>query len=165
MSVPVTGCGVVGVNVRFAAHVLPAGIAVQLWVTAKAVDAAIDETVTKFEPELVNTTTFVGEVVWTDWPAKSTEAGFGTKAPEAPNVAVTLAAALIKTVQLALPLHAPDQFKKTWPTPALAVSVTLVPETKVAAHVVGQLTPTGDEVTVPEPPIAMESAYDGFESV
>lgn len=67
-------------------------------------------------------------------------------------------AALIATVQVAaVPVHAPLQPVKTAPAPGVAVSVTEVPWAKVAEQLVeptavgvAQLTPAGEEATVPD---------------
>jgi hypothetical protein len=50
---------------------------------------------------------------------------------------------------LALPLHAPPQPVKIQPLAGVSVKVSLVPESKAALQVVGQLTPLGELVTVP----------------
>jgi hypothetical protein len=67
------------------------------------------------------------------------------------KVAVTLRAAVIDVVQVPVPVHAPLQPANVDPLAAAAVSVTDVPLAKFALHVVPQLTPAGDEVTVPAP--------------
>jgi len=67
------------------------------------------------------------------------------------KLAVTAFAALIVTKQLPVPLHAPDQPVKVEVASATAVSVTPAPMVKLAAHVLPQLMPAGDEVTVPPP--------------
>jgi len=67
------------------------------------------------------------------------------------NVAVTLFAALIVTEQVPVPVHAPLQPEKVWPLAGVAVSVTLVPEVKLAEQVAPQLMPAGKLVTVPLP--------------
>ena len=68
------------------------------------------------------------------------------------NVAVTDRAALIATVQVdAVPVQLPVQPPKIEPPDAAAVSVTEVPLVYEAEHVVPQLTPTGELVTVPLP--------------
>jgi len=67
------------------------------------------------------------------------------------NVAVTARAAVIDTVQVPVPVHAPVQAANVEPVVAAAVNVTLVPVAKLATQVVPQLTPAGDEVTVPVP--------------
>ena len=53
------------------------------------------------------------------------------------------------------PLHAPLKPAKLKPELGVAVSVTEVPEGKVAEQVVGQLTPPGLLITVPVPAIAI----------
>ena len=68
------------------------------------------------------------------------------------KVAVTAVAALTATVQVPVPEQPPPlQPAKTDPDSALAVSVTAVPELKLAAQVVPQLIPAGEELTVPDP--------------
>jgi len=71
--------------------------------------------------------------------------------PPVLNVAVTLRAAVIGVVQVPVPVQAPLQPANVEPLDAAAVSVTEVPLAKFALHVVPQLTPAGDEVTVPSP--------------
>jgi hypothetical protein len=71
--------------------------------------------------------------------------------PPVVNAAETLSAALIVTVQPALPLQAPLQPKKLMPWAGVAVSVTGVPLLKLALHVDGQLMPVGLLVTDPLP--------------
>src|SRR5262249_6534406 len=66
------------------------------------------------------------------------------------NVAVTVFAASIVTVQLA-PLQAPLQDMKSEPATGVAVSVTVDPAVNDPAHVVGQLSPAGELVTDPDP--------------
>lgn len=78
------------------------------------------------------------------------------------NVAVTLVAALSVTGQVLVPEQAPLQPAKTEPLPGVAVSVTDVPGAKDAEQVPAvQLSPLGDETTVPAPvPVsATVSAY------
>jgi len=69
------------------------------------------------------------------------------------NVAVTLSAALIVTVHVPVPLHAafPLHPANVLPLPAVAVSVTTVPLTKFAEHVLGHAMPEGLLVTEPVP--------------
>ena len=67
------------------------------------------------------------------------------------NVPVTLRAAVIDVVQFPVPVHAPLQPANVEPLAAAAVSVTDVPLAKFALHVVPQLMPVGDDVTVPVP--------------
>jgi hypothetical protein len=68
------------------------------------------------------------------------------------KAAVTEAAALMVTVQLAaIPQPPPLQLVKEYPLPAVAVSVTRVPLTKLAEHVAGQVIPAGLLVTAPVP--------------
>lgn len=66
-------------------------------------------------------------------------------------MAVTAVAALIVAVQPPVPEHAPVHPEKTDPVAGVAVSVTAVPELKVAVQVEPQLTPAGAEETVPVP--------------
>jgi hypothetical protein len=67
-----------------------------------------------------------------------------------PNVAVTFRAALIVTVQVPVPLQAPDQPVKVEPAVGAAVRVTDVPSAILAEQVLPQLMPAG-ELTVPVP--------------
>jgi hypothetical protein len=68
------------------------------------------------------------------------------------KVAVTDSAALIVIAQVPVPLHpAPLHPANAEPVPAAAVSVTTVPSLKFALHVVPQLIPAGELVTVPVP--------------
>lgn len=67
------------------------------------------------------------------------------------KVAVTDLAADIVTVQVAVPVQAPDQPAKVDPLLALAVRVTAVAGEKVAEQVAPQFTPAGALVTVPVP--------------
>ena len=69
-------------------------------------------------------------------------------------MAVTVLTASIVTVHELLPLQAPLQPAKVELPPGVAVSVTLVPESKSAAQVVPQLIPPALLVTVPLPPPA-----------
>jgi len=64
-------------------------------------------------------------------------------------VAVTVLAAFIVTVQLPVPLQAPDQPAKKAPLVGVATSFTLVPELNDALHVPGQLMPAGVLITMP----------------
>src|SRR5437773_9777938 len=64
------------------------------------------------------------------------------------------------TVQSPAPLQAPVQPLKVCPLSGFAVSVTCVPSAKKLAQVaVGQLIPTGDDVTVPCPVIETVSLW------
>ena len=67
------------------------------------------------------------------------------------NLAVTLRAALIVTVQLALALHAPPHPLKVDVLLGTAVKVTLAPGAKPCAQSLPQLMPVGVELTVPAP--------------
>jgi len=81
------------------------------------------------------------------------------------KVAVTVRAALIVTVQLPVPLHAPPQPVNVEPEAALAVSVTCVPAAYVLVHVAPHEIPLGELVTVPvpEPLFATDRTWDGVE--
>jgi hypothetical protein len=67
--------------------------------------------------------------------------------------ALTVSAALIKTLQPPVPEQAPPQPVKPLPVPAVSVSVTDELSGKVAEQVPGQLIPAGLLVTVPVPAI------------
>lgn len=68
------------------------------------------------------------------------------------NTAPTEVAAYVLNVHvLAVPVQAPVQPENVLPPAAAAVSVTDVDAGKSAEHVVGQLMPAGDELTVPVP--------------
>ena len=67
------------------------------------------------------------------------------------KVAVTARAAVSDTAQVPVPVHAPLQPANVEPLAAAAVSVTDVPLAKFAVHVLPQLMPDGDDVTVPVP--------------
>ena len=73
------------------------------------------------------------------------------KVEAALKLAVTARAAVIETVQAAVPVHAPLQPVNVEPLAAAAERVTDVPLEKLALHALPQLTPAGDEVTVPAP--------------
>jgi hypothetical protein len=80
--------------------------------------------------------------------------GFAHVVPVPPlvlNVAVTARAAVSASTQLPVPVHEPLQPANAEPLVAAALSVTDVPVAKLATHVVPQLTPAGEEVTVPVP--------------
>ena len=66
------------------------------------------------------------------------------------KVALTDCAALMVTVQVPKPEHAPDQPAKTDARSVETDKVTIVPVAKFAAQVAPQLIPAGLEVTVPE---------------
>jgi len=83
-------------------------------------------------------------VCWTGWVVK---------------VAATERAPDIVTTQAAVPVHAPLQPAKTLPVAGVAVRVTTAPAAKLALQVVPQLTPAGDEVTVPLPDRVTVSVY------
>jgi hypothetical protein len=68
------------------------------------------------------------------------------------KVAVTVVAAFIVTTQSPVPAHPPpDQPEKEEPAAGEALSVTVVPCTNEALHVVPQSMPEGEDVTVPLP--------------
>src|SRR5262249_33323674 len=71
---------------------------------------------------------------------------------ETPNVAVTVRAALIVTVQPSLPVQAPVQLVKAEPAAGVAVKVTMVLLLNENEHVPPQLIPAGALVTAPPPP-------------
>jgi hypothetical protein len=71
------------------------------------------------------------------------------------KVAVTDLAADIVTVQVPVPVQAPDQPVNMEPVAGAAVSVTLVPGAYTAPHAVPQLIPPTLEVTVPLPAPAL----------
>src|SRR5512132_722716 len=76
----------------------------------------------------------------------------------AAKVAVTERAALMVTVQAAVPEQAPDQPLKADRGVAAAVSVSTVPYLNVCAQAAPQLMPAGLEMTVPTPFPAFVSA-------
>jgi len=68
------------------------------------------------------------------------------------KVAVTPTAAVIVVSQIAVPVQPPpDQPVKVEPAAGVAVSVTMDPKLKAAAHVAPQSMPAGTEATVPVP--------------
>ncbi len=67
------------------------------------------------------------------------------------KVAVTLVFAVIVTTHVPAPLHAPLQLLKTDPPLGVAVNVTTAPYANVFAHVLPQLMPSGELLTVPLP--------------
>ena len=73
------------------------------------------------------------------------------KLDELLNVAVTARAAVIDTVQVLVPVHAPLQPANVEPLAAAAVSVTDAPLAKLALQVEPQLMPPVFDVTVPAP--------------
>jgi hypothetical protein len=79
----------------------------------------------------------------------------------AENIAETLCAAFIVTVQPPVPLHAPPQPAKLDPAAGVAVKVTCVPAPKLALHVVPQLIPPGELVTMPLPVSLTVSVKEG----
>ena len=66
-------------------------------------------------------------------------------------MAVTDLAADMATVQVPVPVQAPDQPEKLLPDAATALRVTLVPETNEAVQAEPQEIPVGVLLTVPEP--------------
>jgi hypothetical protein len=76
------------------------------------------------------------------------------------NVADTLCAEFIVTMQLPVPLQAPPQPVKLQPLAGVAVNVTGVPLEKFALHVAPQLMPEGELATVPLPDLLTESVKD-----
>jgi len=67
------------------------------------------------------------------------------------NVADTFWVVFIVTVQPPAPLQAPPQPAKLQPAAGAGVRLTCVPSAKLALHVVPQLIPAGELVTVPLP--------------
>ena len=65
------------------------------------------------------------------------------------KVAVTVSAEVIFTLQIPVPLQAPDHPAKNAPFPSAGVSVTIVPAPKDAVQVGGQAMLAGLLVTVP----------------
>jgi hypothetical protein len=65
------------------------------------------------------------------------------------KVAVAVSAALMVSLQVPVPLQAPDQPAKNAPLPGVGVSVTTVPELNDAEQVGAQEIPAGLLVTVP----------------
>src|SRR5215468_2375766 len=78
------------------------------------------------------------------------------------KVAVTDCAADSETVQVPVPVQAPLQPEKVEPLAAVAVRVTEVPLAKLALHVLPQLMPAGEEVTVPLPEPALVTVRFGL---
>src|SRR5215468_9087464 len=78
------------------------------------------------------------------------------------KVAVTDCAADSETVQVPVPVQAPLQPEKVEPLAAAAVRVTEVPLAKLALHVLPQLMPAGEEVTVPVPLPALVTVRVGL---
>jgi hypothetical protein len=77
------------------------------------------------------------------------------------KVAVTVRAAVIVTVQLPVPVHAPLQPANVEPDAALARSVTCVPAVYVLVHVAPHEIPAGELVTVPVPEPLFETDRTG----
>jgi len=67
------------------------------------------------------------------------------------NVAVAEASLVNVTLQVLVPVHAPDQPANVEPALGTAVSVTMAPLAKLALHVAPQSIPAGLLVTVPVP--------------
>jgi hypothetical protein len=78
------------------------------------------------------------------------EVGVGVEVLSA-NVAVTLRARLIVTVQVPVPVQAPLQPVKEDPVVAAAVRVTVVPAMKAPLQLLLHAIPLGEDVTVPDP--------------
>ena len=74
--------------------------------------------------------------------------------------AVTFLVALSVTVQLAVPLHAPDQPLKVAPLAGVAVRVTAVPLVNEALQVLPQLMPLGLLLMVPLPVTVVDKMKD-----
>ena len=67
------------------------------------------------------------------------------------NVAVTAALPVKVTLQVPVPVQAPDQPVNVEVAFGTAVSVTMVPLVKLALHIAPQLIPAGLLMTVPAP--------------
>jgi hypothetical protein len=93
----------------------------------------------------------VGLLVTVPVPVPASETVSGNVVTDVLNVAVTDFAALIVTLQVPVPVHAPLQPAKVEPEPTAWVRVTTVPLLKFVLQVPGQLMPTGLLVTVPVP--------------
>jgi hypothetical protein len=77
------------------------------------------------------------------------------------NVADTLSAAFIVTLQAPVPLHAPPQPAKRNPRSGAALSVTWVPTGKLALQVAPHVIPEGELVTRPLP-VRLTDSATGF---
>ena len=73
------------------------------------------------------------------------------------NVAVTDCAALMETVQVPVPEHAPDQPANELPAFGVAVKVTEVPAVNPAEQLLEQEIPAGELTTEPAPVPEMAS--------
>jgi hypothetical protein len=74
------------------------------------------------------------------------------------NCAVAVRSWLIDTVHLVLaPVQEPPQAEKLWPACGMGVSVTEVPDAKLALHVLPQSIPAGSERNTPSPMTATAS--------
>jgi hypothetical protein len=119
---------------------LPAGAAVKVTMAPLVND--VEQTVPQLMP--------AGELVTVPVPVPALVTVSANDGSE--NVAVTDRAALIATVQVdAVPVQLPVQPPKIEPPAEAAVSVTEVPLVYEAEHVVPQLMPVGELVTVPLP--------------
>jgi hypothetical protein len=74
-------------------------------------------------------------------------------------------AAFTVTLQAPVPVHAPDQPLNTEPASASTLKLTTVPVAKLLAQVAPQEMPDGEDVTVPEPVPARETASVNNEAV
>lgn len=88
-----------------------------------------------------------GELITVPLPLTVTVSVSGT----AVNVALTLWAPDIVTVQAPVPEHGPDQPEKVYPVEGEAKSVTEVPRGNVVTQLPGQEIPAGELVTAPLP--------------
>lgn len=75
--------------------------------------------------------------------------------------AFTAFIAVIETLHVPVPVHAPPQPVNVEPVVAAGVNVTIAPESKLNVHVAPHEIPVGDDVTVPAPldPFVIVSAY------
>lgn len=74
------------------------------------------------------------------------------------NTAVTVVAEITFTTQGLAVLHPPpDQLVNTHPGLAVAASVTVAPESKWPVQITPQAIPTGEESTVPEPVLVIDT--------
>src|SRR5689334_2280725 len=92
-----------GVKVTVALHAAPAASEAQACDTAKPGETEIAFTVTGVGSVLVSVITRPGEVVFIDWPPKSSDAGFAEMAP-----AVVLKMAVTDFAEFIVSWHAPE---------------------------------------------------------